>query len=59
MEAINNALNSASHAVWGDTHPDEIQQQQQQQHGDEPLSGVQGKGEVDDPYDGGNRESTS
>lgn len=47
METINKALDSASHAIWGETHP---------QH-QEPLSGVQGKGKVTDPYDAGNRDS--
>lgn len=48
METINKALDSASHAIWGETHP-----QHQEQ---EPLSGVQGKGKVTDPYDAGNRD---
>lgn len=50
MDAVNRALDSASHAIWGETHP------QHQQHGEEPLSGVQGRGTATDPYDAGNRE---
>jgi hypothetical protein len=50
METINRALDSASHAIWGETHP------QHQQHGEEPLSGVQGQGKATDPYDAGNRD---
>ncbi|EYE94114.1 uncharacterized protein EURHEDRAFT_413722 [Aspergillus ruber CBS 135680] len=50
METINKALDSASHAIWGETHP------QHQQHGEEPLSGVQGQGKTTDPYDAGNRD---
>lgn len=52
METINRALDSASHAIWGETH------QQHQQHGEEPLSGVQGQGQATDPYDAGNRDGT-
>ncbi|ODM18056.1 hypothetical protein SI65_06844 [Aspergillus cristatus] len=50
METINRALDSASHVIWGETHP------QHQQHGEEPLSGVQGQGKATDPYDAGNRD---
>lgn len=57
METVNRALDSASHTIWGETHPQH--QQQQQQHGEEPLSGVQGQGKPTDPYDGGNRDGTS
>jgi hypothetical protein len=28
-------------------------------HGDEPVSGVQGRGTVSDPYDAGNRDGES
>lgn len=50
METINRAFDSASHAIWGETHPEH------QQHGEEPLSGVQGQGKATDPYDAGNRD---
>lgn len=50
MDTVNRALDSASHAIWGETHPEH------QQHGEEPLSGVQGQGSATDPYDAGNRD---
>lgn len=50
-ETVNNALYAASHAIWGETHPEHMQ------HGEEPRSGVQGKGSISDPYDAGNRDS--
>ncbi|KAJ5713228.1 uncharacterized protein N7483_010409 [Penicillium malachiteum] len=52
MEAVNRVVNAASSALWGEdyTHPKDIP------HGDEPISGVQGKGLANDPYDAGNRE---
>ncbi|KAL2821535.1 hypothetical protein BJX63DRAFT_427530 [Aspergillus granulosus] len=59
--AVQNASNTASHAIWG---TGEQQQQPQSQrteqivaarYGEEPLSGVQGKGTAADPFDAGNR----
>ncbi|KAJ5719372.1 hypothetical protein N7493_007827 [Penicillium malachiteum] len=52
MEAVNRVVNAASTAIWGEdyTHPKDLP------HGDEPVSGVQGKGLANDPYDAGNRE---
>lgn len=55
MDAINKVVNAASTAVWGE-NGSQPQQQSFQPHGDEPLSGVQGKGAANDPYDAGNRE---
>lgn len=53
MEAVNKVINSASHAIWGDT---DVQSQTAQQSHEEPISGVQGKGDANDPYDAGNRD---
>ncbi|KAJ6037019.1 hypothetical protein N7540_001298 [Penicillium herquei] len=52
MDTVNRVVNAASTALWGEdyTHTKDIP------HGDEPISGVQGKGLADDPYDAGNRE---
>lgn len=52
-KTVNNAMYSASHAIWGETHPEHMQ------HGNEPRSGIQGRGSVGDPYDAGNRDSNS
>lgn len=51
METVNKYVNSASTVIWGENGSP-----QTQQHGEEPISGVQGKGCVTDPYDGGNRD---
>ncbi|CAI7673429.1 unnamed protein product [Penicillium palitans] len=51
METVNKYVNAASTVIWGEgTSP------QAQQHGEEPISGVQGKGRATDPYDAGNRD---
>ncbi|KAL4904808.1 hypothetical protein BDW74DRAFT_22113 [Aspergillus multicolor] len=56
------AVQSASNAVWNEIDALRNGQQteqrvpQQQQHGDEPMSGIQGKGTATDPYDAGNRD---
>ncbi|RAH46379.1 uncharacterized protein BO95DRAFT_463146 [Aspergillus brunneoviolaceus CBS 621.78] len=54
METLNRTFNNATTALWNEFQPGE--QQQLQPHGDEPLSGIQGKGTATDPYDGGNRD---
>ncbi|KGO67638.1 hypothetical protein PITC_064010 [Penicillium italicum] len=51
METVNKYVNAASTAIWGENGTP-----QAQQHGEEPISGVQGKGRVTDPYDAGNRD---
>ncbi|KAL5002202.1 hypothetical protein BDV10DRAFT_131870 [Aspergillus recurvatus] len=64
METITHAVQSASNALWNEVdalrggQQTETEQRvpQQQQHGDEPMSGIQGKGTVTDPYDAGNRD---
>lgn len=51
METVNKYVNAASTVIWGgDNSP------QAQQHGEEPISGVQGRGRATDPYDAGNRD---
>ncbi|PYH82606.1 hypothetical protein BO82DRAFT_401251 [Aspergillus uvarum CBS 121591] len=54
METLNRTFSNATTALWNEFQPGE--QQQLQPHGDEPLSGIQGKGTATDPYDGGNRD---
>ncbi|PYH73110.1 uncharacterized protein BO88DRAFT_332224 [Aspergillus vadensis CBS 113365] len=57
METINRTFNNASNALWNEIHPNQTPDGQlNQQHGDEPLSGIQGKGTATDPYDAGNRD---
>ncbi|KAL4771156.1 hypothetical protein BDW60DRAFT_191000 [Aspergillus nidulans var. acristatus] len=65
METITHAVQSASNALWNEvdalrggqqTQAEQRVPQQQEQHGDEPMSGIQGKGTVTDPYDAGNRD---
>ncbi|KAJ5587416.1 Solid-state culture expressed protein (Aos23) [Penicillium hispanicum] len=54
MDAVNKVVNAASTALWGEnsTRPE----QSYEPHGEEPISGVQGKGAATDPYDAGNRK---
>lgn len=54
MEAVNKVVHAASTAIWGENDPNA--NQSTQPHGEEPISGVQGKGAINDPYDAGNRE---
>lgn len=51
METVNKYVNAASTVIWGDDNSP-----QAQQHGEEPISGVQGRGRATDPYDAGNRD---
>jgi len=51
METVTKYVNAASTAIWGENDSTNAQQ-----HGEEPISGVQGQGRVTDPYDGGNRD---
>lgn len=53
MEAVSKVVNAATAALWGDGS---TAQQQSTPHGEEPIAGVQGSGEPNDPYDAGNRE---
>lgn len=57
MEAVNKAIHTASHAIWGEnsTQPSKTTSHEHE----EPISGVQGKGAAGDPYDAGNREGKS
>lgn len=47
METINSVASAAAKAVWGEST-------QQQQHGDEPVSGQTGNIAKGEPYDAGN-----
>ncbi|KAK7751643.1 hypothetical protein SLS62_006469 [Diatrype stigma] len=49
METINSVASAAAKAVWGEST-------QQQQHGDEPVSGQTGNTAKGEPYDAGNLE---
>ncbi|KAJ6102686.1 hypothetical protein N7486_005113 [Penicillium sp. IBT 16267x] len=51
MDTVNRYVSAASTALWG-----ENTESQNIPHGNEPMSGVQGKGVADDPYDAGNRD---
>ncbi|RMJ26202.1 hypothetical protein PHISP_02945 [Aspergillus sp. HF37] len=51
METVNKVIDSASSALWRPSNTE-----QQAQHGDEPLAGIQGQGTATDPYDAGNRD---
>ncbi|KAJ6184289.1 hypothetical protein N7519_005590 [Penicillium mononematosum] len=51
METVNRYVSAASNVIWGENSSPHAQQ-----HGEEPISGVQGKGQATDPYDGGNRD---
>lgn len=53
METVNKVVNAASTAIWGEGNNNN---QSTQPHGEEPISGVQGKGAANDPYDAGNRD---
>lgn len=53
MDAVNKVVNAATAALWGDGN---TVQQQTTPHGEEPIAGVQGKGDFNDPFDAGNRE---
>lgn len=55
METVNKYVTAASTAIWGQDGQLNATQVVDQ-HGEEPLSGVQGKGEPTDPYDAGNRD---
>jgi hypothetical protein len=56
MDAVNKVVNAATAALWGDGS---TAQQQTTPHGEEPIAGVQGKGNFNDPFDAGNREGKS
>jgi len=49
METLSNAANSASKMIWGDKTGDATTES-----GQEPISGEQGKGTVEEPFDRGN-----
>lgn len=58
METVNHTVNQivsvASNAIWGENGTQNSQSNVP--HGEEPISGVQGKGIINDPYDAGNRD---
>ncbi|KAF3384855.1 hypothetical protein F1880_002552 [Penicillium rolfsii] len=53
METVSKVVSAATAALWGDGS---TAQQQTTPHGEEPIAGVQGKGNFNDPFDAGNRE---
>lgn len=53
METLSNLASTASKVVFGESAP------QQQQSGEEPLSGKTGAGTVDEPYDEGNADEAT
>lgn len=52
METLSNAASSASKMIWGDKTGGAITES-----GQEPISGEQGKGTVEEPFDRGNEET--
>lgn len=56
MDTINQYVSAASTALWGENAESK---NENVAHGDEPISGVQGKGMASDPYDAGNRDGKS
>ena len=60
MQAIQKGVETVASAVTGTTTSgtdvQDNQQQQQQKSGQEPLSGVQGEGTADKPFDQGNQD---
>lgn len=52
METLSNAANSASKMIWGGKTGDATTES-----GQEPISGEQGKGTVEEPFDRGNEEN--
>jgi hypothetical protein len=52
IESVDKVVNAGKRAIWG---PDN---KTDKPHGDEPISGVTGKGTATDPYDAGNRDGT-
>jgi len=58
--AVQNASTAASNAIWGTGEQQQPQSERTEQivaarHGEEPLSGIQGRGTATDPYDAGNK----
>jgi hypothetical protein len=51
METINNVVTTASKAIWGEQNPPTTANETA---GQEPISGMQGKGSIDQPFDQGN-----
>ncbi|KAF2452963.1 hypothetical protein BDY21DRAFT_367374 [Lineolata rhizophorae] len=49
-------MDTIKNKIWGENGSQE-QQQREQQHGDEPVSGATGSGTKSEPYDQGNQES--
>jgi hypothetical protein len=52
METVNNVVNAASKAIWGEQNPQTATGNETA--GQEPVSGMQGKGSADSPFDQGN-----
>lgn len=67
METANKIWHTAADTFRDDPHTldnrgtldSAKQEQHRQQHGEEPISGVPGRGTVTDPYDAGNRDGMS
>ncbi|KAJ5893440.1 hypothetical protein N7495_005131 [Penicillium taxi] len=54
METVNNVIQAASTAIWGENSTNTGKPTES--FSEEPISGVQGKGIPSDPYDAGNRD---
>ncbi|KKA22775.1 hypothetical protein T310_3187 [Rasamsonia emersonii CBS 393.64] len=51
METVNKVVDAGKRAIWGESN-----NETNKPHGEEPISGVTGKGTATDPYDAGNRD---
>jgi len=58
METVTNVVNAASEAIWGKQPTAEEQAAHNETGGEEPISGVKGAGNAEEPFDKGN-EATS
>jgi hypothetical protein len=54
METINNVTSAASKLIWGEGAQADTRTSTNETGGTEPVSGLQGKGTVDEPFDKGN-----
>lgn len=57
METLDKAWHTAADTLRNElSHLQSAERQWINQNGTEPMAGVQGKGTITDPYDGGNRD---
>jgi hypothetical protein len=54
METVQNVVNAASKAIWGDQNAAEQTTAHNETGGQEPISGIKGAGNANEPFDKGN-----